>query len=184
MRLREIDALRAGLVYGVVVFHSARVFDPFDFTVKADTESVLAGAFVLFASLWDLPLFFVLAGYGIWHSLGRRTAGAFARERLARLAVPLVFGLLVIVPPQVHVERLVAGEHPSSRARGPGSGTSRRARRSRGRWAVRCSIPRTCGSSRTCWSSRSSSCPCSGGCAAAAGARSLGGSRAAQPSPS
>jgi glucans biosynthesis protein C len=113
VRLRETDALRAALVYGVVIFHSVRVFDPFDFTVKAETESVLAGAFVLFVSLWGMPLFFVLAGYGIWHSLGHRSPAAFARERLARLAVPLAFGLLVIVPPQVHVDRLVAGERPS-----------------------------------------------------------------------
>jgi glucan biosynthesis protein C len=114
VRLREIDALRAGLVYGVVVFHSARVFDPFDFTVKADTESVLAGAFVLFASLWGMPLVFVLAGYGIWHSLGRRTAGPMGGAR-ARNAVPQVAAVELVR--RVPVARILLGLRSGDRER-------------------------------------------------------------------
>ena len=54
-----------------------------------------------FAAMWGMPLLFVVSGMGIWYSLRSRTIGAFAGERVRRLLVPLVFGLLVIVPPQV-----------------------------------------------------------------------------------
>ena len=46
-----------------------------------------------------MPLFLVLAGAAVWHSLGRRGPRAFARERVARLLVPFVAGVLLLVPP-------------------------------------------------------------------------------------
>ncbi len=50
----------------------------------------------------------------MWFNLRSRGYGAFVRERLRRLLIPLAFGMFVIVPPQVYVERVVAGEHYSS----------------------------------------------------------------------
>ena len=53
-----------------------------------------------------MPLLFVVAGSGIWHLLGTRTPARFARERLSRLLVPLVTGMLLIVPPQLYYSML------------------------------------------------------------------------------
>jgi hypothetical protein len=41
---------------------------------------------------------FLIAGLGSWHWMRRRGAGGFARERLLRLGVPLVFATLSILP--------------------------------------------------------------------------------------
>ena len=112
-RLGSLDALRAVLIGGVVVFHVTRPFDPFDYYVKAGAQLEALAPVVLFVTLWGMPLFFVLAGVAAWHSLGRRRALAFARERVARLLVPFCAGLVLLVPPQVHVERLQRGEHVS-----------------------------------------------------------------------
>jgi glucan biosynthesis protein C len=57
-----------------------------------------------------MPLLFVIAGAGMWYALQRRTLGAFTRERALRLLVPALAGMLLIVPPQVYVERVVDGE--------------------------------------------------------------------------
>jgi glucans biosynthesis protein C len=38
-----------------------------------------------------MPLLFAVAGIGAWHSPRKRAPGQFARERLLRLGVPLVF---------------------------------------------------------------------------------------------
>ena len=112
-RAARVDALRVALIAGVVVFHATRPFDPFDFYVKADTEVEALALAVLFVSLWGMPLFFALAGAAVWHSLGRRGPRAFARERVARLLVPFVAGVILLVPPQLHAGALARGHHPS-----------------------------------------------------------------------
>jgi len=109
----RLDALRVALIGGVVVFHATRPFDPFDFYVKADTEVEPLALAVLFVGLWGMPLFFVLAGSAVWHSLGRRGPRALARERVARLLVPFIAGVILLVPPQLHAEALARGDHPS-----------------------------------------------------------------------
>jgi glucans biosynthesis protein C len=112
-RLASLDRLRVALVLGVVVFHAVRVFDPFDYYVKAPNRVAPLGPVVLFVSMWGMPVFFLLAGYGVWHSLGRRSLGAFVRERCRRLLLPFLAGVVLLVPPQLHFEALQAGERVS-----------------------------------------------------------------------
>lgn len=108
-RAPELDFVRAALVAGVLVFHAVHVFDPLDFYVKSDAEWDALVPLILFASLWGMPLFFLLAGMGIWHSLRARGRRAFTRERAARLLVPAAVGIVLLVPPQLHAERAAAG---------------------------------------------------------------------------
>lgn len=98
-RRGELDALRALVVLGLVLFHTALVFSPDDdFYVKnattTDAVTVLAG----FGVVWAMPMLFLVAGLGARHSVRRRGPGGFARERLLRLGVPLVFGTVVLCP--------------------------------------------------------------------------------------
>jgi hypothetical protein len=57
-----------------------------------------------------MPLLFVIAGAGMWYALQRRSAAAFAGERTLRLLVPALAGMLLVVPPQVFVERVAHGD--------------------------------------------------------------------------
>ncbi|MDH3249418.1 MAG: acyltransferase [Acidimicrobiia bacterium] len=100
-RRRDLDLLRMLVVVGLVFFHSARVFDTGSFYVKNDPTSEAVTIALFFMALWGMPLLFVIAGTGMWYSLRSRSAGQFARERVRRLLVPLIFGVVVIVPPQV-----------------------------------------------------------------------------------
>ena len=51
-----------------------------------------------FGVLWAMPMLFLIAGLGSWHSLRRRGPGGFSVERLLRLGVPLVVATVTIVP--------------------------------------------------------------------------------------
>lgn len=98
-RRRELDVLRTLVVLGLVFFHAALVFAPEDnFYIKnadtADAVTVIAGL----AVVWAMPVLFLVAGLGARHSVRRRGAGRFARERLLRLGVPLVFVTAVLNP--------------------------------------------------------------------------------------
>lgn len=92
--------MRALLVLGLILFHTARIFDLLPFYVKNDETSLALMVLVGFVSQWGMPLFFVIAGVAAWHSLATRTPADFARDRFRRLIVPLIFGIFVLVPPQ------------------------------------------------------------------------------------
>jgi peptidoglycan/LPS O-acetylase OafA/YrhL len=84
-RRHELDLLRALVVVGLVFFHTAVIFSPGEFPVKAETENPVVTVVLGFGAAWGMPLLFLISGMGIWYSLRSRTAGMFARERLRRL---------------------------------------------------------------------------------------------------
>jgi fucose 4-O-acetylase-like acetyltransferase len=114
-RRYDLDALRVLAVLLLVPFHSARVFDVFDpFYVKnPETSGGLSWVVVAFLNPWHMPLLFVLAGAATWLALGRRGPAGYVRERTRRLLVPLLFGLLVVVPPQGFLASRFRGEELS-----------------------------------------------------------------------
>jgi glucan biosynthesis protein C len=103
-RRRDLDLLRVLLVFGLIFFHTARIFDTIDLPegVKNEPTSVTATLVVAFFGLWGMPLMMAISGFAIWHSLRKRTGTIFVRERVQRLLVPFVFGVLAIVPLQVY----------------------------------------------------------------------------------
>jgi len=53
-----------------------------------------------------MPVMFLVSGAAAWFALRSRSAGSFVNERMGRLLIPLAFGVLIIVPPQVYFERI------------------------------------------------------------------------------
>jgi hypothetical protein len=107
---QELDLVRTLVVGGLIAFHTACIFVPGQFPSQPISFALMM--FVFFAKLWGMPLLFVVAGIGAWHSLSERTAGGFARERLRRLLPPLVVGVVVLVPPQVYFLLKARGHDP------------------------------------------------------------------------
>jgi len=61
-----------------------------------------------------LSLLFVISGIGTFYNITKRSGGSFAKERLVRLFIPLVVGMIFIIPPQVYFERLDTGQFSGS----------------------------------------------------------------------
>ena len=99
-RVYYVDWLRILAVLLLFPFHTLRVFNNEPFYVKASTLSSTADWVISFISVWHMPLLFFLAGCSTYFALHKRTAGQYAWERVKRLLVPLIFGILVLVPPQ------------------------------------------------------------------------------------
>jgi Acyltransferase family len=112
-RQQDLDLMRAFVVGGLVFYHTAYLF-PLGFSADSDLSHLVLTAFVLFAQLWGMPLLFVIAGSGIWHSLRARAPGGFVRERLRRLLVPLLTGMLLVVTPLSYLSMLADHEDPGS----------------------------------------------------------------------
>ena len=106
-RRPEFDVMRGFVVAGLVVFHSAVVFATgASWFVTDPRPSAGFTVFLLWGSLWGMPLLFLVSGMGARYAMRTRSAAAFARERLARLGVPFAFGLVVLVPPMFYIEGL------------------------------------------------------------------------------
>ena len=112
-RRPELDVARAVVVAGLVVFHSAMVFGTSWF-VNVPRPSIGFGVFLVWGSLWGMPLLFLVSGMGVWYAMRSRTAWGFAAERLGRLGIPFATGLVLLVPPMFYLEHLAQpGFHQS-----------------------------------------------------------------------
>jgi glucans biosynthesis protein C len=104
-RRPDIDWLRVLATLLVVVFHTAMVFNPAPFYhIRNDDLSFLMVVFCGFVSLWHMPLFFVLAGWSLARVSAVRSPREILKERLLRIGVPLVAGIIMFMPAIKYLE--------------------------------------------------------------------------------
>lgn len=107
-RRYDIDWMRDFAILLLFPVHAARVFDYWDpFYVKNIDQSWGLSWFIALTAYWFMPLLFYLAGASSWYALKKRTGIQYIKERFYRLFIPFVFGLIVIVPPQGYMAKLV-----------------------------------------------------------------------------
>ena len=112
-RVAYLDWLRIASIMGVLFFHSAMAYNEWGWHLKDSSRSDLLTVFTLTLHTFRMPLLFFISGTVSFFMVKRRTTGSFISLRLRRLFVPLLFGMLVIVPPQIYAERLTQGFHGS-----------------------------------------------------------------------
>ena len=112
-RRPELDVMRALVVAGLVIFHSAMVFAAgTSWFVNDPRPSIGFSAFLLWGSLWGMPLLFLVSGMGVRYAMRTRTAWRVAAERLGRLGIPFATGLVLLVPPMFYLAHLAQpGSH-------------------------------------------------------------------------
>lgn len=76
-RRGELDVMGMLVVVGLIFFHTAQIFYIGDFYVKNEPPGMAALIFIVFASLWGMPIMFLIAGMAVRYSLLKRTAGEF-----------------------------------------------------------------------------------------------------------
>jgi glucan biosynthesis protein C len=114
-RLLYFDRLRVCVIALVFVVHVCQVFNPWDeWHITNADRSPLAGELVMLLAPWIMPLAMLLGGVSAWHSLQHRGNLLYLRERTVRLFLPLVMGTLLLVPPQVYLERRMNAEFQGS----------------------------------------------------------------------
>lgn len=100
------DWLRVIAIGLLFMFHAGMPFVGWGWHI-VDAQPVSAFALPMdIAHRLRMPLLFVIAGASVWIVLGRCSVKQMLGERTKRLLLPLVFGMFVIVPPQLYIERL------------------------------------------------------------------------------
>ena len=113
-RRHDIDWIRVLAFDVLILYHIGMFFNTWDSQVKNNITLNWLEYPMQFSSQWRLPLLFVVSGMGTRFALSYRTGGQYIKERFLRLFIPLLVGILVIVPPQVYVERLADGDFSGS----------------------------------------------------------------------
>ena len=104
MRKSYIDNIRIICILLLFPFHAANCYNAFGelFYVWIE-KSDAASMFIAGVYPWWMSLLFALAGLSSFYALQKRTAAQYAAERVKKLFIPLVVGLILLVPPQAYI---------------------------------------------------------------------------------
>ncbi|MCS0607469.1 acyltransferase family protein [Massilia solisilvae] len=103
-RLFFLDWLRIIAFFILIVFHVGMYYVSWDWHVKSPAAGPGPEPFMLLSSPWRLDLLFLVSGVASSFMLAKGKVAGFLRQRSIRLLVPLLFGMLVVVPPQSYLE--------------------------------------------------------------------------------
>ena len=110
MRRNEIDWIRNICVLLLFVFHTASIFTYYEpWYIWADSKSWLATIIFILCIPWHMPVLFFLAGASTIFSLSSRSGKRYILERVKKLIIPFILGMLILVPPQGYFARVSRG---------------------------------------------------------------------------
>jgi glucan biosynthesis protein C len=109
-RRHDIDALRALAFSLVIVYHVAMYYVAgWDWHLKSPHAAEWLQWPMRALNLWRMDLVFLVSGLAFGFLRRGRSRGALLRSRSARLLLPLVFAMLVVVPYQPYAQMLAKG---------------------------------------------------------------------------
>ncbi|CAN5330305.1 hypothetical protein BH23BAC2_BH23BAC2_00250 [soil metagenome] len=109
-RQTYLDWLRILAIFGVLIYHAARPFitdDPWH--INNETTSNLLMEFNFWLSRFRMHLLFFISGAISIYIIRKKSTISFMGIRAKRLFIPVIVGMLFIVPPQIYFERLSQG---------------------------------------------------------------------------
>jgi surface polysaccharide O-acyltransferase-like enzyme len=103
-RLYFLDWIRICAFFLLILYHTGMYYVTWGFHIKSPFASDTIEPLMMLSSPWRLGLLFMVSGVAAAFLMKKLSTAAFLRQRSARLLLPLVFGMLVVVPPQSYCE--------------------------------------------------------------------------------
>ncbi len=100
----DLDWIRIAAFGSLIFYHVGMVFVPWYYHVKSTHIIPALEPLMLLFNPWRLSLLFLVAGAATRFMSENTAAFALLGRRSSRLLPPLLFGVLVIVPPQSYWE--------------------------------------------------------------------------------
>jgi hypothetical protein len=113
-RRPDLDWLHVLAFALLILYHAGFAWTGWGWHIDSDETLPWLAEAMRFANRWRIPLIYTIAGGAVVLALGQRSAGAYAMDRIRRLLLPLAFGVLVLVPPQVYLEQHSKGQFAGS----------------------------------------------------------------------
>jgi len=105
-----LDWLRVIAIFVLLFFHTGMMFVGWGWHIENSEVLTELRVPMDISHRLRMPLLFLIAGAGMWFALGNRHGGGLIKERTVRLLIPVLAGMLLIVPPQIYFERLFRGQ--------------------------------------------------------------------------
>jgi len=105
-RRHDLDWLRLIAIAILLLYHTGMCFNQWGWHVKNSETTTSFQYWMIWSHYFRMPLLLFISGAGTYMALGKRTPRQFAGERFRRLFIPLVFGIFVVVPPQIYYEHI------------------------------------------------------------------------------
>jgi hypothetical protein len=102
----DLDWVRIAAFGLLILYHVGMLYVSWGFHIKSGHRITELEPVMLVLNPWRLALLFLVSGVATGFMLGKLTPGRLWRSRTVRLLPPLLFGMLVIVPPQAYVQIL------------------------------------------------------------------------------
>jgi glucan biosynthesis protein C len=103
-RRYDLDWIRIGAFFLLILYHVGMFYVPWDWHVKSPQPLAWLEPVMLATNPWRLSLLFLVSGAATRFMADKLAPGALAGQRTARLLPPLIFGMLIVVPPQSYYE--------------------------------------------------------------------------------
>jgi len=110
----DLDWVRIIAFALLILYHVGMYYVTWGWHIKSPHASPALEPFMLLTSPWRLALLFLVSGAATSFLLAKSTVAGFVKARSSRLLWPLLFGMLVIVPPQSYFEVVEKIQYPGS----------------------------------------------------------------------
>src|SRR6187431_654999 len=109
-RRHDIDALRVIAFAVLILYHVSAVYEyQSDYHIVSGYQNEWLEWVRIVVNRWRMPLLFAISGIAIGLTSPGRNPGYLALLRSWRLLLPLVFGMLLVVPVQAYCEGVSKG---------------------------------------------------------------------------
>jgi hypothetical protein len=98
----DLDWVRIGAFGLLIFYHVGMLYVSWQFHIKSAHRITALEPLMLLLNPWRLALLFLVSGAVTRFMLRKYAIGPLLRSRSSRLLIPLIFGMLVIVPPQAY----------------------------------------------------------------------------------
>ncbi|WP_332770058.1 acyltransferase family protein [Phenylobacterium sp.] len=103
-RRPDLDWIRVGAFFLLILYHVGMFYVPWDFHVKSPHPVEWLQPLMWLTNPWRLTLLFLVSGAATRFMADKLSAGDLAKARTARLLPPILLAVFVIVPPQTYYE--------------------------------------------------------------------------------
>ncbi|MGQ3352995.1 MAG: acyltransferase family protein [Phreatobacter sp.] len=103
-RRLDLDWIRVTAFVLLILYHVGMLYVSWGFHVKSLHDGRVIEPLMIALNPWRLAILFLVSGAATRFMLDRSTPGTLAGRRSWRLLVPLLFGMIVVVPPQSYAE--------------------------------------------------------------------------------
>ncbi|ENN88774.1 hypothetical protein RHSP_43816 [Rhizobium freirei PRF 81] len=102
-RRYDLDFVRVAAFMLLIIYHVSLIYDSKEFLLKAPQTSPLFDMIHLWTHPWRMSLLFIISGTVTGILLTQQSPDEIRSARTRQLLIPLLLGLLFLIPPQMYI---------------------------------------------------------------------------------